>query len=108
MDIHMPEMDCLHATRLVKEKWPEVRVIMMTTLDEVDVVAESLRLRAEGYLLKSVHPKELAATIRLVYSGGTMISPHVAQQLFQQPDNNMTNPYGLTERERDITCRSAG
>jgi len=109
MDIHMPEMDGLHATRLVKEKWPEVRVIMMTTLDEVDVAAESLRLGAEGYLLKSVHPKELAATIRLVYSGGTMISPHVAQQLFQQPENNDDNPYGLTERERDILqCLTEG
>lgn len=109
MDIHMPEMDGLHATRLVKEKWPEVRVIMMTTLDEVDVAAESLRLGAEGYLLKSVHPKELAATIRLVYSGGTMISPHVAQQLFQQPENNVANPYGLTEREQDILqCLTEG
>lgn len=59
--------------------------------------------------MKSVHPKELAATIRLVYSGGTMISPHVAQQLFQQPENNVANPYGLTEREQDILqCLTEG
>ncbi|WP_334073237.1 MULTISPECIES: hybrid sensor histidine kinase/response regulator transcription factor [Paenibacillus] len=103
MDIHMPEMDGLQTTKKVKEAWPGVRVIMMTTLDEVDVAAESLRLGAEGYLLKSIHPKELAATIRLVYSGGTMISPHVAQQLFQQQtEKSAANPYGLTERELDI------
>lgn len=109
MDIHMPEMDGLHTTRLVKENWPDVRVIMMTTLDEVDVATESLRLGAEGYLLKSIHPKELAATVRLVYSGGTMISPHVAQQLFQRPEKNVVDPYGLTERELNILqCLTEG
>ncbi|WP_410769531.1 response regulator [Fontibacillus sp. BL9] len=109
MDIHMPEMDGLQATKKVKEAWPDVRVIMMTTLDEVDYAAESLRLGAEGYLLKSIHPKELAATIRLVYSGGTMISPHVAQQLFQQTEESAINPYDLTERELDILqCLTEG
>lgn len=103
MDIHMPEMDGLEATRQLKEKWPEIRVIIITTFEEITYAAEALRLGAEGYLLKALHPKELAATIRLVYGGGTMISQEVAQQLFQdQQLDTSLNPYDLTERELEV------
>ncbi|WP_157771225.1 response regulator transcription factor, partial [Paenibacillus sonchi] len=103
MDIHMPEMDGLEATRQLKEKWPEVRVIIITTFEEITYAAEALRLGAEGYLLKTLHPKELAATIRLIYGGGTMISQEVAQQLFQdQQLEAPLNQYDLTERELEV------
>lgn len=103
MDIKMPEMDGLAATGAIKSQWPDVKIIMITTLDDVMHVSEALRLGAEGYVLKSAQPKELAATIRLVASGGIMIAPEVAQQLFQaKADNHTNNPYDLTEREAEV------
>ncbi|WP_258074346.1 response regulator [Brevibacillus laterosporus] len=103
MDINMPEMDGIAATKIIKEKWPEIRVIMITTIEDVSYATEALRIGAEGYILKSIHSKELAATIRLIYRGGTMISQEVAHQLFQnQVAVHLPNPYELTERELGI------
>ena len=103
MDINMPEMGGMEATERVKETSPDIRVIMITTLEDISYAAEALRLGAEGYLLKSIHPKELAATIRLIYSGGTMISQDVAQQLFRHKHvQAASNPYDLTERELEV------
>jgi two-component system, NarL family, sensor histidine kinase FusK len=103
MDINMPVMDGIAATKQIKDTWPEIRVIMITTFEDIAYASEALRLGAEGYLLKSIHPKELAATVRLVHGGGTMISQNVAHQLFQNQklDTNL-NLYELTERELDI------
>ncbi|MNH83504.1 Transcriptional regulatory protein DegU [compost metagenome] len=103
MDISMPEMDGITATKRIKEMWPDIRIIMITSIEDVSLAAEALRIGAEGYMLKSIHPKELAATIRLIYGGGTMISQDVAHQLFQHQIGDKTpNPYQLTERETDV------
>jgi len=103
MDINMPEMDGITATKIVKETWPHIRVIMITTIEDVSYAATALRIGAEGYILKSVNPKELAATIRLIYGGGTMITQDVAQQLLEhQMGTKVENPYQLTERELEI------
>lgn len=76
---------------------------MITTTEDVSYAAEALRIGAEGYLVKSIHPKELAATIRLINSGKTMISQEVVHQLFQnQLGATVDNPYQLTERELGI------
>ncbi len=110
MDINMPEMDGIEATKSLKETWPDIRIIMITTIEDVSLASEALRIGAEGYLLKSIHPKELAATIRLVYGGGTMISQDVAQRLFQtRMGDKAPNPYELTEREADVLrCLTEG
>ncbi|UNK19065.1 LuxR C-terminal-related transcriptional regulator [Paenibacillus sp. N3/727] len=86
---------------LGEEKDFEVTVI--TTIEDVSYAAEALHSGAEGYILKSIHPKELAATIQLVYGGGTMISQDMAQQLFHhEMKDTAKNPYELTERELDV------
>ncbi|WP_068621551.1 helix-turn-helix transcriptional regulator [Paenibacillus tuaregi] len=110
MDINMPEMDGIMATKQMKEMWPKLRIIMITSIEDVAMAAEALRIGAEGYMLKSIHPKELAATIRLIYGGGTMISQDVAHQLFQhQIEESAPNPYELTERETDVLrCLTEG
>ncbi|MBN2981070.1 hybrid sensor histidine kinase/response regulator transcription factor [Cohnella algarum] len=110
MDINMPEMDGIAATKSIKETWPDIRIIMMTTIEDVSLASEALRIGAEGYLLKSIHPKELAATIRLIYGGGTMISQNVAHRLFQyQTGDKAPNPYGLTEQEANVLrCLTEG
>ncbi|PUA37899.1 response regulator receiver protein [Paenibacillus elgii] len=110
MDINMPEMDGIAATKSIKETWPDIRIIMITTIEDVSLASEALRIGAAGYMLKSMHPKELVAIIRLIYGGGTMISQDVAHQLFQyQTGDKVPNPYELTEREIDILqCLTEG
>ncbi|MEO3946508.1 hybrid sensor histidine kinase/response regulator transcription factor [Gorillibacterium sp. CAU 1737] len=103
MDIMMPEMDGIAATKAIKEKWPDRKVMLLTSIEDLSLASEALQLGAEGYILKTIHPKELAATIRLLYSGGTILSPDVAHPLFQQlSKGKVPNSYELTEREIEI------
>ncbi|MET3208241.1 UNVERIFIED_CONTAM: DNA-binding NarL/FixJ family response regulator [Paenibacillus sp. PvR008] len=109
MDVHMPEMDGIAATKLIKESWPNIRVVMITTFDDISYATKSLALGADGYVLKSIDPRELAATIRLVHHGGTMITQEVASTLFQQMTGTVKHPYGLTDRELEILhCLTEG
>lgn len=103
MDIHMPKQDGIETARQIKASWPEVRIIMMTSIEDSNIALQALHLGAEGYLLKSIHPKELAASIRLIHGGGTLISQEIAQHLFHnQFDSEKSNPYELTDREIQV------
>lgn len=84
MDIHMPVMNGVEATREVKTRWPEVKVIILTTFQEVDYVVDALSYGAEGYLLKAIHPKDLVAGIKWVHSGGTLIPQDIARLLIRE------------------------
>jgi len=111
MDIHMPVMDGILATRMIKNSWPQVRVIILTTFQELDYVVEALDIGAEGYLLKAIHPKDLAAGIRLVNRGGTLISQEMARMLASQLKHSgpKSLKHGLSEREQQVLeCLSLG
>lgn len=113
MDVHMPIMDGLEATRLAKAKWPSLKIIMLTTLQTRDSVVGALEAGAEGYILKAIDPLDLAAAIRLVSRGETMISQEVAKLLFTGPKGGHLQPANereaLTEREMEILkCLSNG
>ena len=82
MDIRMPVIDGVQATKAVKERHPEVKVIVLTTFDDDEYVYGALRNGASGYLLKGVSMQELAAAIRKVTSGGAIMTPEVS---FQTP-----------------------
>ena len=84
MDVRMPEMNGVECTRMLKERFPQVKVLMLTTFDDDEYVVEALRLGAAGYLLKDVPPTDLISTIRAVYQGGVMISPKVASKLVEK------------------------
>ena len=73
MDIRMPVMDGVEATRQLRQHWPDARVIILTTFDDNEYVFEGLRAGALGYLLKDVSGDELAAAIRTVAAGGALI-----------------------------------
>ena len=81
MDIRMPEMDGVEATRRLLESAPDALVIILTTFDDDQYVFDALRAGALGYLLKDVSGGELAEAIRTVVEGGALIEPSVARKM---------------------------
>jgi DNA-binding NarL/FixJ family response regulator len=86
MDIRMPELDGIEATRRVAELAtdPPVRVLMLTTFDLNEYVYEALRAGASGFLLKDVPPEQLAAGIRIVAQGEALLAPSITKRLIQE------------------------
>lgn len=90
MDVRMPGMDGVESTKIIKEKYPETRVLILTTFDDDEYVFEALRHGAEGYLLKDMPTVELISAVRAVQKGGVPISPKVASKLvnyIMRPDD---------------------
>lgn len=87
MDVRMPVMNGVESTRLIKEQYPEIKVLMLTTFDDDQYVVEALRLGAVGYLLKDMPPAELICAVRAVHEGGVLISPKVANKLVEKIAN---------------------
>ncbi len=109
MDIEMPIMNGIEATNTIKQKFPETKVVILTTFQEVEYVADALSIGAEGFLLKAIHPKELISGIQHIHNDGTLISQNLAKILVNQLQDskaqiqkNSKNKFGLTEREEQI------
>lgn len=79
MDIRMPNMDGTVSTKLVKQSYPHIKIIILTTFDDDDFSA--LKYGASGYILKGVSPTELHDAITTVYNGGSMINPNIAAKV---------------------------
>lgn len=110
MDINMPVMDGVAATAKIKERTSATKVIILTSYREVEYVLTALSHGAEGYLLKAIHPKELAAGIRVVHAGGTLITQEMASKMIK--NLNLTpapkiNEYGLSAREIEVLHKLA-
>ncbi len=113
MDVHMPEMNGVEATKRILQKYPALKIIMLSTYDEDDYVREALQYGAAGYLLKDLSPTELIASIRAVSGGVSQISPSLLKNLmqsFHQEETTMAEHLGeqeqwiskLTKREKEI------
>lgn len=110
MDINMPIMDGVAATALIKERLPVIKVIILTSYREVEYVLAALSYGAEGYLLKAIHPKDLAAGIRVVHAGGTLITQEMAGKMIKSMNNTTatkSNEYGLSVREIEVLHKLA-
>jgi DNA-binding NarL/FixJ family response regulator len=116
MDVRMPEMDGVVATRALHKQFPEVGVIILTTFDDDEYVFEGLKAGARGYLLKDVSSDELAAAVRAVAAGKALIQPSIARKVVAEfsrlagaapgQAGAASRPGGLdeqlTEREREV------
>lgn len=83
MDIRMPEMDGVQCTKIIKENYPNIKIIILTTFDDDEYVLSALRDGASGYLLKGILMDELIDAIHKVNSGSAMINPDIATKVVQ-------------------------
>jgi DNA-binding NarL/FixJ family response regulator len=112
MDISMPVVDGLVATRQITSEYPSIAVIMLTMFRQQQQVLQAMRNGARGYLLKSASSQEVAQAIRKVHEGGMLIEPEVTSALVNEyrrlsdlsPDGLPTHPatHTLTPREVEI------
>ena len=83
MDIEMPEMDGIEATRIIKTKFPDIKIIMVTVLDRDDKIFEAIKAGASGYLMKDEKPTRIVAAIQEAVEGGAPMSPIIALKTLQ-------------------------
>jgi NarL family two-component system response regulator LiaR len=102
MDMMMPEMDGVTATRLIRQQFPQVQVIVLTSFKEGDLIKKALEAGAIGYLLKDVQADDLAWAIRAACSGRATLSPEVVQALVQAANQPPVPGIDLTDREREV------
>ncbi len=108
LDIRMPEMDGLEAARRILSRWPDRKVMMLTTFNDDEYAFEALKLGASGYMLKDADPAALIRSIRSCLSGGLSLEEHVAAKvmprLLGRTETKRVDP-SLTPRELDIVRR---
>ena len=109
MDIRMPDLDGIAATRLISTAAPESKVLILTTFEQDDYVFGALRAGASGFLLKRTRPEELIAAVHVVAAGDALLSPSVTRRVIdrmaQQPTPRFADQAkldGLTPREREV------
>lgn len=108
MDIRMPVMDGVAATRQICQRFTNTKIVVLTTFDDDEYVTQAVRYGAKGYLLKDTPSEELAATIRAVHKGYTHLGPGLVEKLItaaQLPAPASTVPPGwaeLTPREQEV------
>ena len=108
LDVAMPELNGLGATRTIKSQWPNVQVLILTMHDREDYLFQALRAGASGYVLKGADTEDLLAAVRSVARGGVYLYPQVAKGLVSdylrrvQSGEDVAILDGLTDREREI------
>jgi len=111
MDVRMPVMDGVAATRLIHQQFSQIKVLVLTTFDDDEYVSQAMRVGARGYLLKDTHSDDLAAAIRAVHKGYTQLGPGLIEKAIaptspttpaQQPTHLPPELAGLTAREREV------
>lgn len=102
MDLVLPKMSGAEATRAIRQRWPQVRVIALTSFQEKDLVREALAAGAISYLLKNVSMADLAAAIRNAHAGRSTLAPEAIDVLIQEEAEDLPVGGDLTGREREV------
>lgn len=102
MDLMMPRMNGVEATRAIKKRCPEVQVIALTSFAEKELIQDALQAGAVSYLLKDVGADELARAIRAAYVGKPTLAPEATEVLIQSTQEEPGPGHDLTPREREV------
>jgi NarL family two-component system response regulator LiaR len=105
MDLVLPGMDGAVATRAIRERWPQIQVVALTSFKDQEWVEKALQAGAVGYLLKNVSTDELAHAVRAAYAGRATLAPEATQALVRAVQSAGDRPgsdYDLTAREREV------
>ena len=102
MDMVMPDMNGANATRAIRQQFPKVQVIALTSFKEEELVKSALEAGAISYLLKDISADELVRAIRAAHAGRATLSPEAAQVLAHAASQPPAPGYDLTERERAV------
>lgn len=109
MDVRMPDLDGIEATRELTRAAPDIRVLILTTFEQDDYIFGALRAGASGFLLKRARPEELIAAVHTIAGGDSLLSPSITRRVIdrmaQQPTpelGNQSKLAGLTPREREV------
>lgn len=101
MDLLMPEMDGVEATRTIHKLWPQIQIIALTSFQEKELVQNALRAGAIGYLLKNISGDELVTAIRAACAGRLTVAPEVTQSIIMESQNSQPE-HVLTKREHEV------
>jgi DNA-binding NarL/FixJ family response regulator len=111
MDIRMPRMDGVSATRALTERGPQPRVLVLTTFDDDADAFAALQAGASGFLLKTAPPQDLLAALRAIADGGAVVAPQLTRRLLDRFASRFVSPAlagpggpELTDREREVVC----
>ena len=109
MDIEMPEMDGIKATEIIKEKYPQIKIIMLTVFDDEEKIFRSIQAGANGYLLKEESPDKILDGIQMIMNGGAPMSPVIAAKaldILRDPDRIQidvkASKFYLSKRETEV------
>ena len=109
MDVRMPDLDGISATRELLDAYPELRVVILTTFEQDDYIFGALSAGASGFLLKRTRPEELIAAVHTIAAGDSLLSPSVTRRVIdriaQQPIPDLADKaklHELTPREREV------
>lgn len=102
MDVVMPGMNGVEATHLIRQKYPQLKILVLSSFQDDASVMEMLANGANGYVLKGALASDLADTIRTTYQGKTVFSNEVAQILLKPNRDDQHQTFGLTDREQEV------
>jgi DNA-binding NarL/FixJ family response regulator len=105
MDVRMPDLDGIEATRELTRAAPRARVLILTTFEQDDYVFGALRAGASGFLLKRTPPEELIAAVHTVAAGDSLLSPSVTRRVIDRMAKQPTPELADQERIEELTAR---
>lgn len=106
MDIRMPIVDGVEATKIIKERYPNVKVLILTTFNEDEYIFEGLKNGADGYLLKDISSEDLVKCIQTIFEGNVFLQPNIVKTMVRLMNcENIEEEYNVTDILKELTKR---